>query len=147
MISSKWSATLLVLLALRSPARSDTLTTTDHLNVNGFLKKMSDGIITLEARFNSGTKTIEVKIAAVDTIEFNATTFNPGAPPKVLGIAPPRESNSIPPEESARDTIVLRGGQRKGCQLLSIDPDTVHCRGEKDGYSRRVVLRILVGSR
>jgi hypothetical protein len=147
MIYRKFSAVLLAFFALRSPGWSDTVTTTDHLSLNGSVKKMSDGIITLEARFNSGTRTIAVKIAAVDTIEFNATTFNPGAPPNVLGIGPPREGNSAAPETTAKDTIVLRGNERRDCQLVSIDADSVYCKGEHTPYSRRVVLRIVVGSK
>jgi hypothetical protein len=117
--------------------------------VNGSLKQMTGGVITLQAAFSSGTKTLTIQMSAVDGIGFNSTTFNPGAPPKVLGIGPPK-GKAASQDASASDVIVLRGGERKDCQLLSIDAETVHCagKGKEKGadYNRRVVLRILVGA-
>ena len=144
-----WSTTLLALWAAAA-AYSDTVTTIDHLSVNGSIKQVAGGVITLQAAFSSGTKTLTIQMSAVDSIGFNSTTFNPGAPPKVLGIGPAK-GKAASEEASASDIIVLRGGDRKDCELLGIDAETVHCAGkgkEKGGdYNRRTVLRILVGAR
>ncbi|HEY7337109.1 MAG TPA: hypothetical protein VH639_19605 [Bryobacteraceae bacterium] len=147
------TVTFLLVVGTAAAAFSDTVTTTDHLSVNGSLKQMANGVIALDAVFSSGTKTLSIQMSAVDNIGFNATTFNPGAPPTVLRIGPSK--GAAPRGEAASDVIVLRGGQRRDCRLLSIDADTVHCAGnagakgkEKGGdYNRRTVLRILVGAR
>ncbi|HTP35544.1 MAG TPA: hypothetical protein VMJ75_25375 [Candidatus Acidoferrales bacterium] len=138
----------LVLLFACASAYSDTVTTTGHLRVNGSLTGLSDGIITLEARFDSGPKTLTIPLNKVDTIEFNSVGFNPGAPPKAFGIGPgvgpaPRPS-SAPAAE--KDIVVLRGNNRKTCKLVGIDDTAVHCEGEKNDYSRKIVLRVLVGA-
>jgi len=128
-----------------SPCWSDTITTTDHLSVNGELKNMSNGEITLVAYFSSGTRIIDVKIAAVAIIEFNSTTANSGAPPAKIGISPSPENSNVVEEE--KDTIVMRGGLRQSCDLLSIDKDSVHCKGSKESYKRRSVIRIVMGAK
>jgi hypothetical protein len=146
MTRSLWRAVLLGLLA-GATVWPDTVTTTDQLSVNGSLVRLKDGVIALEARFNSGTRTVQVQITAVESIEFNATTFNPGAPPKVLGIGPPRGGATAHPEAIAKDIIVLRGGERDDCKLLSIDADAVYCGGKHPKTHRRMtVLRIRVGA-
>jgi hypothetical protein len=137
---------LLLVLCAAAAAQADTVTMTSHLSVNGDLKQMSGGVITLGASFAAGTRTLSIQLSAVDTISFNSTTFNPDAPPKVLGIGPPKGSPPESREAAAMDTIVLRGNQRKDCKLLSIDADTVHCSGKGGDYNRRTVLRILVGA-
>jgi hypothetical protein len=137
---------ILLILCAAAAAHADTITTTDHLSVNGNLKQMSGGVITFDASYGSGTRTLSIQLSAVDAIGFNSTTFNPGNPPKVLEIGPPKGSPRSPQEAAAMDTIVLRGNQRKDCMLLSIDAATVHCAGKSGDYDRRTVLRILVGA-
>jgi hypothetical protein len=149
-------ATILGLLALAS-GYADTVTTTDHLSVNGVLTKMSEGTITLTARFASGPKTLAIPISDVESIEFNSVAFNPGAPPKAYGLGPGvSPSGATPPKQRVvTDGIELRGGrgERQPCKVTSIDDNTVQCEatpGSKDkgrptDYSRKIVLRILIG--
>jgi hypothetical protein len=139
--------TLLILWAAAA-AHADTVTTTNHLSVNGNLKQMSGGVITLEASYAAGgTKTLSIQLSAVDSIGFNSTTFNPGTPPKELSIGPGKGSTASSQGAAAMVTIVLRGNQSKDCTLLSIDANAVHCAGKGGDYNRRTVLRILAGAR
>jgi hypothetical protein len=135
-----WSSVFALVSAVS--AFPDTVTKTDHLSVNGSLKQMSSGVITLEAQFGSGTKTLLISINEVESIEFNNTTFNPGAPPKALGITPPPSTSKL---AFAADQLILRGNQRKGCKLIGIDQQYVHCAVKGEDYARKVTLRIQVG--
>jgi hypothetical protein len=151
MKNSRLLATALVLLIPVS-AWSDTITTKDHLSVSGSLVGMSNGIITLNARFSSETKMLQIPIASVESIEFNSMTYNPGAPPKVLGVGPPQSHVTEPAEVIAGDLVVLRGDDRRACKLLSIDADRVYCdtKDSKSGsnsFGRSVVLRIQLGAK
>jgi hypothetical protein len=124
------------------PARPDTVTKTDHTSVNGSLIQMSGGTVTLQARFGTSTQTVSIAMGEVGAIEFNQTTYNPGAPPKALNSA-----SSVPKPATTADVLVLRGGQRKDCDLISIDQRTVHCAGKNADSTRNVTLRILVNVR
>jgi len=137
-----WSWVLFGLLAA-VPALSDTVTKSDHLSVNGKLTQMSGGVITLVAQFKSGPQTLQIGIADVETIEFNDTTFNPGAPPKALGLTPPPAAPTR--QAGVAGQLILRGGKPATCKLLSIDAQMVHCEGKDGDHPRRVTLRILVG--
>jgi hypothetical protein len=150
-----FAATLLLLtvtLLIGVPAWSDTITTKDHLSVSGSLVGMAGGVITLNARFSSGTKSLQFPIDSVQTIDFNSMTYNPGAPPKVLGVGPAQRRGTVPAEVIPEDMIVLRGDDRRACKLLSIDADRVYCdpKDNKSGsgsYGRSVVLRIQLGAK
>lgn len=141
-------STVIALLSALS-ALCDTVTKNDHLSVNGSLTRLSDGVITLEAQFAQRGKTPEIKvlhisISDVESVEFNYTTFNSGAPPKALGITPA----PVPSKEplAAADQLLLRGGQLKACKLIGIDQEFVHCAGKDGDYPRRVTRRIQVGA-
>jgi hypothetical protein len=136
---------------------ADTVTATDHLSVNGVLTRLSEGTITLEARYTSGPQTLMIPLSRVETIEFNSIAFNPGAPPKAYGLGPGGSTKQLPAPPKrpvVADAIELRGGggDQKPCKVVSIDENVVHCEtaseGKKKGlpseYSRRIVLRILV---
>jgi hypothetical protein len=151
------NAAALGLLSLAS-GHADSITTMDHLTVNGVLSKMAQGTITLEARYASGSKTLMIPMGMVESIEFNATAFNPGAPPKAYGLGPgasPAERPAQPKQAVVADAIELRGasGEREPCKVVSIDEGTVHCeavpaakeKGKPTEYPRRMVLRIQVG--
>ena len=135
----------------------DTVTTRDHLSVNGVLTQMSEGTITLAARYATGSKTLMIPMSQVESIEFNSTAFNPGAPSKAPGLGP---GNSRTPRPAPRkeaivnDAVELRGakGERQQCKVISIDKDIVQCeasgaidRGKQSQFARRIVVRILVG--
>ena len=138
----------LLTLFTSAPAYPDTVTMTNHLSVNGVVKQMENRIILLDAKFREGTKSLTVYMSEVESIEFNSTTFNPGAPPKVLTIGRPSDSKlPVDPHRLAGDTLVLRGGARKECKLHFIDPQVVRCEGKNNDYSRKSVLKIFIGVR
>jgi hypothetical protein len=140
-------AALLTLMAAVA-AYPDTVTTTDHLSLNGTLTKMSDRTVTLEAKFSAGPKTLQIPMGMIDSIEFNSIAFNPGAPPKTFGLGPgtgpaPKQT---PAQAAEKDVVVLRGNQRKACKLVSVDEAVVRCEGKGNEYSRKIVLRVLIGA-
>jgi hypothetical protein len=143
-----WSSVWLALLAA-TPSAADTVTKTNHLSVNGVIKQLSGSMITLEARTKSGTDTLQIGISEVESIEFNDTTFNSGAPRKAPGIGPGTDSGTpaTPKQANLTDIVVLRGGQRRECTLTGIDLQLVHCGGRDGDYNRRIVLRIILGPR
>ena len=114
---------------------------------------MSDGIITLTAQYGAGPKTLPIPISDVDTIEFNPIAFNTGPRPKAFGLGPPVPATTrpSPPKKPERtDAIELRGGggERQPCKLVKIDEIKVQCEvppGTRIDYSRKIVLRILIG--
>ena len=150
------SITVACILSLAS-AYADTVTTADHLSINGSLADMKNGLIRLDALYSSGPKTLTIPLKAVETIEFNSIAFNPGAPPKASGLGPGVTTTSVlaPKQATHADVLELRGGagERQPCTVVSIDEAVVHCepapalKGTKKPieYSRRIVLRILVG--
>lgn len=128
----------------------DTVTTKQHLSVNGDIKQVAGGVITLEAIFSSGPKSWPIPITTVESIEFNAMKFNPGAPARTFGLGPPAGAppRTVPEQAMVLDTILLRGGNREPCRLVSIDTNLVRCKGNGKAeatYSRKIVLRILLG--
>jgi len=150
-------ATLVVLTA--TIGYSDTVTTTDHMSVNGILVKLSAGTITLKAQFRSGPTTLLIPLSAVEIIEFNSVAFNPGPPPRAFGIGPGSSSSPAGVSQKPRtitDGIELRGsnGERQTCKVISIDESVVQCSGTSSAsnnsgrpreYRRKIVARILVG--
>ena len=139
---------LAILAVTCSVLRADSVLTRDKATVNGKITKMTDGEITLVARYYSGEKTLTIKKTDAQIIEFNSTTSNSGPPPKAIGLAPPlKESNSRVPSPEPADTIVLaRGQQRRLCNLIGIDEELVHCEGKAGEYPRKLVLRIVLGT-
>ena len=148
-------------ILLLSSTQADTITTLDHLSVNGVLTKMSDGMITLEARYASDPEKRMIRMipmSSVESIEFNSTAFNPGAPPKAYGLGPGNSgtpSPGSPKEPIVTDAVELRGakGERQPCKVISIDENVVHCEAASSAkdkvkpsqFARRIVLRVLVG--
>src|SRR5215510_4612507 len=105
-------AVLLVLMASSSvPVLADSVTTSDNLTLFGRIDRFDRTEAKLTARFPSekGIQTREVIISRgnILRIEFNATTFNPGAPPP--GVRPAQTAPA--PPTAGGDIIVLRGGQ------------------------------------
>ena len=128
------------------PTWADTVTMTDHLSVNGKLTGMSDGVIKMLVQFKTDTglskpESKDIQIRDVESIEFNNTVVNLGAPPRSFGITPPPPSAKQAP---TNDELILRGGQRITCKLVRIDTDKIHCAGERDGHSRAITRRIMV---
>ena len=120
---------LLSALALRA----DTITTRDSRSWNGRVTG-GNGALTLSAGFRPGPRTLIFPSEYLRIVEFNAATFNPGAPPP-----------SLPPVKGGRlgGTIVFRERNRKesGCADIAITGDTVRCGSA--AFKRDDVLRII----
>lgn len=140
-----WSYAAVLLLACRS-ARPDTIAMKDGVSVNGSVSGLSNGILELKAKFPSEEKDVPIPIKDVQSIEFNSSTTNLGAPPKILGFGPPSGQNAPQDVHPAEDVVVLRGGVRQPCILVGIDADRVHCGPSDAFYNRNKVLRIVMGS-
>ena len=128
-------------------AFADTVTKTDHLSLNGSLTSMTDGVVTLEAEFPSRNetplvKTLHISIHEIESIEFNDTTFNSGAPRKPLGLIPLYAPSKQ--QAAAPDQLFLRGNRRQECRLVGIDRESVHCAGKDGDYDRKITVRIQV---
>jgi hypothetical protein len=137
---------VLGLLACRS-VLADSITMTDNVSINGSVSGMSDGVVRITARFPSGAREGRFPIKEIQSIEFNSKTFNAGPPPKIMGFGPPRDQNASQSGHPADDVVVLRGGSRRACNLVSIDADRVHCGPNDPGIRRDTVLRIVLGSK
>jgi hypothetical protein len=124
-------------------AFADTVTTTDNLSVYGTIKNITLATITVEGVFQQETKTYVIAREKVTRIDLNSTTYNPGAPPKTLGLGPGDGKKAPSAQAFPDDTIVLRGNASEPCKLVAIDESSVHC--EQAVYPRSRALYILVG--
>lgn len=131
-----------VALFAAGAGRCDTVTTADNLSVYGIIREVTATTITLEGTFPSGTKVYAVPRERVVRIDLNSTKYNPGAPPRTLGLGPAK-GQTTQAAGMLKDTIVLKGSTSKPCKLLAIDDDGVHCEG--NSYPRYEVLYILIG--
>jgi hypothetical protein len=155
-------------------SQADTITLQNHAVLNGFVTYASD-TFSIEASYPSqGTtpvvKTYDIPRLYVDTVEFNSTTMNPGAPPKrfidmypqltATGIQEngPMTSSSgsqrttvAKDEQSSlsmpKDTIRLLNGTEKHGQLISVTSNELvfEDTSAPDSVQRRQVLSIVLG--
>ena len=137
---------------------ADSVTWIDHASsgvpadrtLNGIIRKVSGGEVTLEARFASGSKTYPISITSVRRIEFNTVAFNPGAPPQVSALGDGPKAPATTKEPIVADAIELRGGggQLEPCKVVTIDENTVRCeavgKARPKEYPRTRVLRVVV---
>jgi hypothetical protein len=145
---ARWGYAIVLALVTCRPIRPDTITMKDSLSINGSILGMSSGALRVKVQFPSEEKEVPIQLKDVQSIEFNLLTFNPGAPPKVLGFGPPSGAQDTQQKVTpAEDVIVLRGGTRKSCILVGIDADRVHCDPNDIGYKRNEVLRVVLGPR
>jgi hypothetical protein len=143
----------LAALLLAYPAGADTLTMNDHRSINGAVVEMAAGVILFQVGFlvrgSVVTSDARVPVGSLESIEFNSTLVNEGAPDRVPGIGPPsvaKSSSAIP--QAPPDTIVLRSGEFRVCRLVRIDKAIIKCEdGPANEYPRAIVMRILVGAK
>jgi hypothetical protein len=146
-IALRWVTAFLAFAITQAGA--DTITTKEHISVNGSLKRLAKEGLIVMARYPSADKTLSIPIQDIEIIEFNSITFNAGGPRRDPGLGAPLGSKSSVPAAPAKnhDTIVLRGGQRRACKLVGIDEQEVHCAGRDGDYSRSITIRIVLASR
>jgi hypothetical protein len=133
----------LLLVAIALPALADSVTTKDNLTLFGHVEQLDSSRLKLTARFPSQkgveTKELEIPRSEIVKIEFNATTFNPGAPPP--GLLP--GSSKATATSNSTAMIVLRGGQQQKCDGALIDGPKVYC--GKQEWERALTIRIVLG--
>jgi hypothetical protein len=117
-------------------AEADTVTTRDSRSWNGNVTNIQGGILTLNATFPSGVQKLLFGAGYIRAIEFNRTTYNPGANPlKLL---------QKPEGRQLRGTVYMRDKTRphKCAMDITIDGTHVNCDGQS--LDRQNVMGILV---
>ena len=122
-------ATKILFLALLTSAfsRADSVTWIDRTStgsitdrtLNGRLIKISEGTLSLEARFGSGPKTYEIPIESGKTHRVLQCLFQSGRAPRVSALAEgPKAPSTSPKRPLVAYAIELRGsgGELDACQ-------------------------------
>lgn len=124
-----------IALATLAAAKADTVTTTDSRSWNGTIT-IQGGVLELQAGFPGG-KSVPLQFGAdyIRAIEFNATTYNPGALPKL----PQAKSGTL------SGTAYTRDKKANMCRNITVVKTRVNCDGTS--LDRQNVLRILVNPR
>ena len=133
---------VLLVASMSSPAFADSVTTSDNLTLFGHVVELDKALVKLKARFPSqkgiGTRVVPIPRTNIVKIEFNATTFNPVAPP-------PDSQTGETSRAPSRDIVVLRGGEEKNCDGVLINEQKVYC--GKQEWDRVLVVRVILGER
>jgi hypothetical protein len=124
-----------VMLACSMAAKADTITSRDSRSWNGQLIHLQNGVLTLAANFPGGKASLQFGPNTLRAIEFNPTTYNPGAAPKLAPVSGGPVSG----------TIYLRDKSGHQCTNIAIDANTVSC--SAGSWPRQNVLRIIFGAR
>jgi hypothetical protein len=119
-------------------AEADTVTTRDSRSWNGNVTNTQGGILTLNATFPSGMQTLLFGAAYIRAIEFNTTTYNPGANP--LKLLPKPDGGQL------RGAVYMRNKTppHKCAMDITIDGTHVNCDGQS--LDRQNVMRVLVAA-
>lgn len=125
------SRIVLIMLATLT-ANADTVTTRDSSSWNGRVT-IAGGILKLMATFPGGKpSTLQFGANYVRAIEFNTTTYNPGADPTKLL---PKPSG-----QPFHGTIYMLNKTSQTCGVITVDSPHVAC----DGKPIAGVIRILI---
>jgi hypothetical protein len=123
-----WAAILACSLA----CEADTVTSRDSRSWNGSVLQLKGGVLALSAHFPSGAPvSLQFGPNSLRAIEFNPTTFNPGAAPKLAGVS----------GGALTGTIYLRDKSGHKCGNITIDAQTVAC--SAGSWPRANTLRII----
>lgn len=114
-------------------AEADTVTARDSSSWNGRIT-ISEGVLKLLANFRTGKLTLQFGAKYVRSMEFNSTTYNPGADPTRLLPKPNGGSFS--------GTIYMQNRTNQQCEKITVDSGRVSC----DGKPIPGVIRILLGN-
>jgi len=113
-------------------AHGDTITAKDSRSWNG-RAQTQNGVLTLQANFPGGSRTLPFAANYLRAIEFNPTIFNPGAFPNLPTPAPGNPSG----------TVYMRDRSKKpvACDGIVVTNETIACRG--GNWKRDDVIRII----
>jgi len=147
MVSMRVVCQVLAILGLSAfPVHSDTVTLRSNESYNGTVTGLSAHSLKLEGNFKGKINALDVPLATVSIVEFNDIVHNSGAAPpfgaREVTTQPPDSAVPQPPSaaEMSADVLVLLGGQRVRCAVLSIDKNGLHCDGSE--YERDRTYRI-----
>jgi len=118
------------ILACSLASEADSVTSRDSRSWNG-KALLQNGVLTLSASFPGGAASLQFGPNTLRAIEFNPTTFNPGAAPKLAPVS----------GGSLSGTIYLRDKSGHQCAKIAIDANTVSC--SAGSWPRPNVLRII----
>jgi hypothetical protein len=121
----------MLILAL-SIGMADTITAKDSRSWNGHAQTQN-GVLTLQANFPGGSRTLPFSATYLRAIEFNPTIFNPGAFPNLPAAAAGNPSG----------TVYMRDRSKKpvACDGIVVTNETIACRG--GNWKRDDVIRII----
>ena len=126
----------IVLIAFAAfTAEADNVTTRDSRSWNGDLTTLQGGVVNLNATFPSGTQVLPFGTDYIRSIDFNTTTYNPGANPIKL-LPKPGGGTLLPGTVYMRDKTPFRK-----CGDITVDRTHVNC--DNQMLDRAKVLRIL----
>ena len=126
------STSRIVLIALAAMmSKADTVTTRDSSSWNGSVT-IAGGVLKLMAIFPAGKLTLQFGANYLRAIEFNTTTYNPGADPTKLL---PKPNGGL-----FRGTIYMLNKTNQKCANITVDAGHVSC----DGKPYQGVIRILI---
>jgi hypothetical protein len=124
------------ILACSLVSKADTVTSRDSRSWNGSVVEIRGGVLTLSAHFPSGAPvSLQFGPNTLRAIEFNPTTFNPGAAPKLTPVSGGALSG----------TIYLRDKSGHKCANITINAQTVSC--SAGSWSQQNTLRIIFDGR
>lgn len=107
-----------VILACALGGNAETITSRDSRSWNGKIVQLQGGILTLNASFPGGkTATLKFGPKTLRGIEFNRTTFNPGAAPNLPAVGGGALSG----------TIYLRDKSGHKCGNIAMDGQKLTC--------------------
>lgn len=130
-----WKIGVIAFAALA--AKADTVTTSDSRGWNGSVKTIQGGVLTLQARFSNGPASVRFGANYIRAIEFNKSTYNPGAAPNLPN----------PQGGTLSGTVYTKDKKAHTCANITSDSANVTCEGSKphEVLSRQNVLRIMIG--
>jgi hypothetical protein len=147
MISLQPSCRLAVMMLVTSFGvclYADTVTLRSNASYNGTITSLSASNLQISGRFKRTTTGLDVPLASIASVEFNDLIDNSGAAPAFGAHEAKNElkTTSKPPAVVAgpTDVLVLVGGQRVKCSVLSMDRNGLHCDGSD--YERESLFRI-----
>jgi len=130
MVKNRAIAVCVVVLAA-FVAKADTVTAKDSRSWNG-RAEIQGGVLTLVADFPSGKGSVHFAGSYLRAVEFNATTFNPGAAPTL----------PAPSRGKLAGTVYLKDRTKPplSCDDIAVTSTAVTC---KETVNRDQVVRII----
>ena len=120
-------------------AKADTVTTRDSSSWNGTVIQIEGGVLQLKAAFPTGTPTLNFGANYLRSVEFNTTTYNPGAnPTKLLP-----KANGKP---FSGTVYMVKAQQPQNCTNITIFVGSGHLLCDGQSLDLKNVIRLLINT-